>query len=139
LVYQEPRDLKDGKFSYEGQKLKLPFISIWYKLLADSNCCLEVNFKCYRLKLIKIWRNLKFSYILILFDLQWLKLTFKQQNLYIFRISEQFSIRKSTISIFNFQGVGAPEKPKKNSVRRNWFYISPQFLKGQTRSISTKL
>jgi hypothetical protein len=88
--------------------------------------CLEVNFKCYRLKLIKIWRNLKISYILTLFDLQWLKLTFKHQNLYIFGISEQFEIRKSTISIyratsifdlhmriFNLQGLGAPDKPKK--------------------------
>jgi hypothetical protein len=55
------------------------------------------------------------------FDLQWLKLTFKQQNLYIFEISDQFAIKKSTISIyratsifdlhmriFNLQGLGAP-------------------------------
>jgi hypothetical protein len=28
----------------------------------------------------KNWRNLKISYILTLFDLQWLKLTYKQQN-----------------------------------------------------------
>jgi hypothetical protein len=34
------------------------------------------------------------SYILTLFDLQWLKLTFKQQNMYIFEISEEFAIRK---------------------------------------------
>jgi hypothetical protein len=83
-------------------------------------CCLEVNFKCYRLKLIKIWRNFKISYIFTLFDLQCLKLTFKQQNMYIFRISEQFAARKSSISIysansnfdlhmriFNLQGPGA--------------------------------
>jgi hypothetical protein len=57
-------------------------------------CCLEVNFECYRLILIKIWRNLKISYILTLFE--WLKLTFKQQNSYIFGISEQFAIRKRT-------------------------------------------
>jgi hypothetical protein len=63
-------------------------------------CCLEGNFKCYRLKLIKIWRNFKISYILALFDLQWLKLTFKQQNFYIFGISKQFAIIKSTISIY---------------------------------------
>jgi hypothetical protein len=31
-----------------------------------------------------------------LFDLQRLKLTFKRQNLYIFGISEQIAIRKST-------------------------------------------
>jgi hypothetical protein len=87
---------------------------------------MEVNFKCYRLKLIKIWGNLKISYILTLFDLQWLKLTFKQQNLYNFGISEQFEIRKSTISIYNrqlqfltfmwiinLQGLGTPDKPKK--------------------------
>jgi hypothetical protein len=83
-------------------------------------CYLEVNFKCYRLKSIKI------SYILTLFDLQWLKLTFKQQNMYIFGISEQFATRKNTISIykatsnfdlhmriFKFQGLGAPDRPKK--------------------------
>jgi hypothetical protein len=34
------------------------------------------------------------SYILTLFDLQWLKLTFKQKNLYIFEISVQFAIIK---------------------------------------------
>jgi hypothetical protein len=77
----------------------------------------------------KIDQNLvkfEISYILTLFDLQWLKLTSKQQNLYIFGISEQFAIRKSTISIyratlffdlhmriFNLQGFGAPDKPKK--------------------------
>jgi hypothetical protein len=53
-----------------------------------------------QVKMIKNWRNLKISYILTLFDLQWLKLTFKQQNVYIFGISEQFAIRKSTILIF---------------------------------------
>jgi hypothetical protein len=75
---------------------------------------------------VEIDKNLNISYILTLFDLQWLKLTFKQQNLYFFGISEQFSIRKSTISIytatsmfdlhmrvFNLQGLGAPDKPKK--------------------------
>jgi hypothetical protein len=49
-----------------------------------------------------------------------------QKNLYIFGISEQFATRKSTISIyraasnfdlhmriFNLQGLGAPDKPKK--------------------------
>jgi hypothetical protein len=77
-------------------------------------------------KMIKNWRNLKISYSLTLFDLQWLKLTFKQPNFYIFGISEQFSIRKSTIliykatlifdlhmRIFNLQELGAPVKPKK--------------------------
>jgi hypothetical protein len=34
--------------------------------------------------------NLKISYNLTLFDLQWLQLTFKQQSLYIFEINEQF-------------------------------------------------
>jgi hypothetical protein len=33
-----------------------------------------------QVKMVKNWRNLKISYILTLFDLQWLKLTFKQQN-----------------------------------------------------------
>jgi hypothetical protein len=79
-----------------------------------------------QVKMIKNLRNLKISYILTLFDLQWLKLTFKQQNFYIFGISEQFAIRKSTIliyratsifdlhmRIFNLQGLGAPDKPKK--------------------------
>jgi hypothetical protein len=60
----------------------------------------------------------------IFFELQWLKLTFKQQNFYIFGISEQFAIRKSIISIyratsnfdlhmriFNLQGLGAPDRP----------------------------
>jgi hypothetical protein len=104
---------------------KLPYISIWYLIpKMYIFCCLAVNFNCYRLKLIKIWRNMKISYILILFDLQWLKLTFKQQNLYIFEISVQFATRKSTISIyratsnfdlhmkiFNLQGLGAPDRP----------------------------
>jgi hypothetical protein len=53
-----------------------------------------------QVKMIKIWRNLKISNILTLFDLQWLKLTLKQQNVKIFGISEQFAIRKSTISIY---------------------------------------
>jgi hypothetical protein len=82
-----------------------------------------------QVKIIKNWRNFKISYILILFDLQWLKLTFKQQNFYIFGISEQFAIRKSTIliyratsifdlhmRIFNLQGPGAPDKPKKKKL-----------------------
>jgi hypothetical protein len=88
--------------------------------------CLEVKFKCYRLKLIKIWWNLKISHMVTLFDLQWWKLTLKQQNVYIFGISEQFATRKSTISkyratsnfgllmrIFNLQGLRANERPKK--------------------------
>jgi hypothetical protein len=79
-----------------------------------------------QVKMIKNWRNFKISYILTLFDLQWVKLTFKQQNFYIFGISKQFAIRKSTIliyratsifdlhmRIFNLQGLGAPDKPKK--------------------------
>jgi hypothetical protein len=62
----------------------------------------------------------------IYFDLQWLKLTFKQQNFDIFGISDQFAIRKSTIliyratsifdlhmRIFNLQGLGALDKHKK--------------------------
>jgi hypothetical protein len=78
-----------------------------------------------QVKMIKNWRNLKISYILTSFDLQWLKLTFKQQN-YIFGISEPFAIRKNTISIyratsiidlhmkiFNLQGLEAPDKLKK--------------------------
>jgi hypothetical protein len=78
-----------------------------------------------QVKMIKNWRNFKISYILTLFDLQWVKLTFKQQNFYIFGISEQFAIRKSTIliyratsifdlhmRIFNLQGFGVPDKPK---------------------------
>jgi hypothetical protein len=48
-----------------------------------------------QVKMIKNWRNLKISYILTLFDLLWLKLTFNQQNFYIFGISKQFAIRKS--------------------------------------------
>jgi hypothetical protein len=77
-------------------------------------------------KIIKNLRNLKISYILTLLDLQWLKLTFKQQIFFLFGISEQFTIRKSTISIyratsifdlhmriFNLQGLGVPDKPKK--------------------------
>jgi hypothetical protein len=43
-------------------------------------CCLEGNFKCYRLKMTKTWRNLKISYILTFFDLQWLKLTFNLES-----------------------------------------------------------
>jgi hypothetical protein len=83
----------------------------------------------FKVKIIKNWRNLKISYILTLFDLQWLKLTFKKQIFYIFGISEQFSIRKRTISvyratsifdlhmrIFNLQGLGAPDKPKKKKI-----------------------
>jgi hypothetical protein len=79
--------------------------------------------------MIKNWRNLKISYILTLFDLQWMKLTFKQQNFYIFGISELFAIRKSTIlifratsifdlhiRIFNLQGLGPPDKPKKKKL-----------------------
>jgi hypothetical protein len=79
-----------------------------------------------QVKMIKNWRNLKMSYIFTLFDRQWLKLTFKQQNFWIFGISEQFAIRKSTIliyratsifdlnmRIFNLQGLGAPDKLKK--------------------------
>jgi hypothetical protein len=50
-----------------------------------------------QVKMIKIWRNLKILYILTLIDLQWLKLTIKQQIFYIFVISEQFA--KSTIFI----------------------------------------
>jgi hypothetical protein len=86
-------------------------------------CCLEIIFKCYRLKLL---RNLKFLYSLTLFDLQWLKLTFKKQNICIFGISEQFSTRKSTISmcratsnfdlhmrICNLQGLGCPDHKTK--------------------------
>jgi hypothetical protein len=42
----------------------------------------------------------KISYIFTLFDLQWLKLTFKKQNMYIFGVSEQFATRKSAISIY---------------------------------------
>jgi hypothetical protein len=89
-------------------------------------CCLEVNVKCYRFKLIKLWRNLKISYILTLFDLLWLKLTF---CFYIFGISEQFAIRKSTISIyratsifdlhmriFNLQGLGLLTNLKKKEI-----------------------
>jgi hypothetical protein len=81
-----------------------------------------------QVKMIKNWRNLKISYILTLFDLQWLKLTFKQQIFHIFGVSEQFAIRKSTIliyratsifdlhmRIFNLQGLGAPDKPKKKN------------------------
>jgi hypothetical protein len=86
-----------------------------------------------QVKMIKNWRNLNFLYILTLFDLQCVKLTFKQQNFYIFGISEQFAIRKSTIliyratsifdlnmRIFNLQSLGAPDKPKKKKklVRR---------------------
>jgi hypothetical protein len=79
-----------------------------------------------QVKMMTHWRNLKISYILTLFDLQCLKLTFKQQNFYIFGISEQFAIRKSTIliyratsifdlhmRIFNLQGLGAPANLKK--------------------------
>jgi hypothetical protein len=74
---------------------------------------------------VKMIENLKISYILTLVDFQWLKLTFKQQNFYIFGISEQFATRKSTISIYREtwifdlhmrifnQGLGAPDKPKK--------------------------
>jgi hypothetical protein len=50
-----------------------------------------------QVKMIKNWRNFKILYILNLFVLQWVKLTFKQ---YIFGISEQFAIRKSTILIY---------------------------------------
>jgi hypothetical protein len=83
-----------------------------------------------QVKIIKNWRNLIISYILTLFDLQWLKLTFKQQNFYIFGISEQFAISKSTtliyratsmfylhMRIFNLQGLGAPDKPKKKKIK----------------------
>jgi hypothetical protein len=54
--------------------------------------------------------------------------TSKQQNMYIFGISEQFATRKSTMSIyratsnfdlhmriFNLQGLGAPDRPKKKN------------------------
>jgi hypothetical protein len=84
-----------------------------------------------QVKMIKNWRNLKISYILTLFDLQWLKLTFKLQNFYIFGISEQFAIKKSTISkyratsifdlhmrIFNLQSLGLPTNLKKKKLRR---------------------
>jgi hypothetical protein len=73
-----------------------------------------------QVKMIKNWRNLKISYIFTLLDLQWLKLTFKQQIFHIFGISEQFAIRKSTILIYratsifdlhmrilNLQGLGS--------------------------------
>jgi hypothetical protein len=56
-----------------------------------------------QVKTIKNWQNFKISYIFTLFDLLWLKLTFKPQNLhtfYIFGISEQFAIRKSSILIY---------------------------------------
>jgi hypothetical protein len=81
-----------------------------------------------QVKMMKNWRNLKISYSLTLFDLQWLKLTFKHQKFYIFGVSEQFAIRKSTKSIyratsifdlhmriFHLQGLGAPDKPKKKN------------------------
>jgi hypothetical protein len=136
-VSREPRGLEDWKFSYEGQNFKLPYISIWYFFWLQISrwipkmyifCCVEVNFKCYRLKLIKIWQNFKISYISTLFDL-WLKLTFKQQNMYVFGTSEECATRKNTISIymvpsnfdlhmriFNLQGLGAThstDRPKK--------------------------
>jgi hypothetical protein len=114
-------------------------------------CCIEVNCKCNRFKLIKIWQNLKIPYILTLFDLKWLKLTFKQQNMFYFGINEQFTTRKRTISIsratsnfdlrmriFNLQGIGAPDRPKKK-VRRHVSYMFLQLFKVQARSISTKL
>jgi hypothetical protein len=75
-----------------------------------------------------------FFYNLVEIDFQWLKLTFKQQNLCIFGISEQFAIRKSTISIyrttsifdlyrriFNLQGLGALVKSKKNGGTTTFF------------------
>jgi hypothetical protein len=37
--------------------------------------------------------------MLTLFDLQWLKLTFKQRNFTFFESAEQFAIRNSTISL----------------------------------------
>jgi hypothetical protein len=64
-----------GFFSYEGQKLKLPYninISIWYfsdcKLLADSKnvkfCCLKVNFNHWRSNKVKIYEIFKFRQFL---------------------------------------------------------------------------
>jgi hypothetical protein len=69
----EPWGLEDWKFAYEGQNLKLSYISIWWFFLWLIARCLEVNFKCCSLKLIKIWWNLKISYTFTLFDLQWLE------------------------------------------------------------------
>jgi hypothetical protein len=69
--------------------------------------------------------QVEFDQNLLKFEISYiLKLTFKQQNLYIFGISEQFAIKKSTIyratsivdlhmRIFKFQGFGATDKPEK--------------------------
>jgi hypothetical protein len=70
-----------------------------HEVLKIENSHMKVKSNYYRLNLIKIWRNLKISYILTLFDHQWLKLTFKQQNMYIFGNSDQFASRKCTISV----------------------------------------
>jgi hypothetical protein len=82
--------------------------------------------------MLQVDQNLAKFEIFIYFDLQWLKLTFKQQNLYIFRFTEQFAIRKTTISIhratsifdphmriFNLQGLGAHQSFLR--VRRDQF------------------
>jgi hypothetical protein len=111
-----------------------PNISIWYFFWLQIARWFQKykNFVVWRstlmlqVKMIKNWRNFKISYILTLLDLQWVKLTFKQQNVYIIGISEQFAIIKSIIlisratsifdlhmRIFSFQGLGAPDKPKK--------------------------
>jgi hypothetical protein len=72
-------------------------------------------------------------------------MTFKQQHFYIFGISEQFAIRKSTIliyrataifdlhmRIFNLQGLGAPYKPsykpkKKLSAQKLILHLTTAF------------
>jgi hypothetical protein len=90
---------------------------------------------------VEIDQNLaKISY-LTLFDLQWLKLTFKQQNMYVFGISEQDRATLNVdlhMRVFNLQGLRAPDRPKKK-VRRIYFFILLQLFKDQPRSMSTKL
>jgi hypothetical protein len=107
-------------------------ISIWYyfcmQIVADSkNVKILLFGGRKRLKLNKIWRNFE---NIIYFDLIWppvVEIDLQTTKFYIFGISEQFAIRKNTIliyratsifdlhmRIFNLQGLGAPDKQKKN-------------------------
>jgi hypothetical protein len=68
-----------------------------------------------QVNIIKNWQNLKISFILTLFDLQLLKLTFKQQNLHFWNQQAICNKKKYYIDIFNLQGLRAPVKPKKKN------------------------
>jgi hypothetical protein len=101
----------DKSFTEKTSECKSCFLFIRLIPKLYIFCCWRSFLKCYRLKIINILRNLKFSYILTLFDLQWLKLTFKQQNMY----SKYHNILGTSnfdlhMRIFNLPGLGAPDR-----------------------------